>query len=163
MKSLLIVGAGEFGQLVKELAELQNYNRIDFLDDNSEFVIGKTADYLKFKDEYTDFIVAIGNPIVRKKLVEQMEVHFNLATIIHPTAVISKTAQIERGCVIEAHTVINIGAKVEKASFINAGAVVNHNSVVKDYCQVDCNAVVAADAVVPKNTKVTSCSVWKEK
>lgn len=163
MKSLLIVGAGEFGQLVKELAELQNYEKINFLDDNSELAIGKTSDCVKFKEEYTDFIVAIGNPVVRRSVIEQMELHFHLATIIHPTAVVSPTAQIEKGCVIEAHTVINTGAKVGKACLINAGAVVNHNSRVSDFCQVDCNAVIAADATVLENTKVISCSVWTEK
>ena len=161
--SLIIIGAGEYGQLVKELAELQGYEKIDFLDDNSELAIGKTEEFQKFIDTYTDFIVAIGNPTVRKRVVEMMESCFKLATIIHQTAVISKSAQIEKGCVIEAHTVINAGAEVGKACLINAGSVINHNSMVNDYCQVDCNAVIAADAVVPEYTKVTSCSVWNEK
>ena len=161
--SLIIIGAGEYGQLVKELAELQGYEKIAFLDDNSELAIGKTADYQKYTKEYTDFIVAIGNPTVRRRVVEMMEPYFTLATIIHPTAVISKSAQIEKGCVIEAHTVVNTGAKVGKACLINAGSVINHNSRVSDYCQVDCNAVIAADTIVLEYTKVTSCSVWNEK
>lgn len=161
VRSLLIIGAGEFGQLVKELAELQGYEKIAFLDDNSGLAIGKTADYQKFTKEYSHFIVAIGNPVVRRNVVEMLEPCFTLATIMHPTAVISPSAQIEKGCVIEAHTVINTGTKVGKACLINAGSVVNHNSIVSDYCQVDCNAVVAADAIVPEYTKVTSCSVWK--
>lgn len=33
MKSLLIVGAGGYGQLVKEIAELNDYEKIDYLDD----------------------------------------------------------------------------------------------------------------------------------
>ena len=163
MKNLLIVGAGEYGQLVKEIAELLGYEKIDFLDDHAKEAIGKTFDYQMFKDLYTEFIVAIGNPIVRRKVVEQMEKDFLLATIVHPTAVISKTAKIKRGCVIEANAVINTATEIGKACLINAGAVVNHNSRVRDYCQVDCNAVVAADAIVRDNTKIQSCTVWKEK
>lgn len=43
MKSLLIIGAREFGHLVKELAELQSYEKIDFLDDDSEIAVGKAC------------------------------------------------------------------------------------------------------------------------
>ena len=39
MKTLIIVGAGEFGMLVKEIAELLGYEKIDFLDDNAAFPI----------------------------------------------------------------------------------------------------------------------------
>ena len=163
MKSLLIVGAGQFGQLVKELAEIIGYEKIGFLDDYSECAIGKIDDYRKFKDEYQEFIVAIGNPSVRRKIVEEFESCFKLANVIHPEAVISKSAQIGTGCVIEANAVINTEAVVGKACLINAGIVVNHNSKINDYCQIDCNAVVAASAVVPENTKVISCTVWCEK
>ena len=34
MKSLLILGAGGYGQLVKEIAEILGYRKISFLDDN---------------------------------------------------------------------------------------------------------------------------------
>lgn len=163
MKSLLIVGAGAFGQLVKELAEDIGYEKIAFLDDNADCAIGKTADYQKFVNEYTDFIVAIGNPAVRRNAVEKLEQCYEPVTIIHPTAYISKSAEINRGCVIEANALINTASVVGKACIINTGAVVNHNSAVSDYCQIDCNAVVAAGAAVPENTKVQSCTVWREK
>lgn len=163
MKSLLIVGAGQYGQLVKEIAELLGYEKIDFLDDNSQFAIGKMSDYQKFMGEYEEFIVAIGNPLVRRTVVEQMEKFFLLTTIIHPTASISRSAKLKRGCVIEANSVINTAVEIGKACFINAGAVVNHNSRIGDYCQIDCNAVVAAGTCVPENTKIHSCTVWKEK
>lgn len=163
MKSLLIVGAGQFGQLVKEIAELSGYEKIDFLDDNSQIAIGKMSNYQKFIGEYTEFTVAIGNPLIRRNVVEQMEESFSLATIIHPSASISRSAKLKRGCVIEANSVVNSAAEIGKACLINAGSVVNHNSIVSDYCQIDCNAVVAAGVNVPENTKVHSCTVWVEK
>ncbi len=48
---LLILGAGEYGQLVKELAQ-NKYRRISFLDDKSEVAIGKLEDYNKFVGKY---------------------------------------------------------------------------------------------------------------
>ena len=45
--NLLILGAGEYGQLIKELAQ-NKYTTIDFLDDNSSVAIGKFEEYKKF-------------------------------------------------------------------------------------------------------------------
>ena len=57
--NLLILGAGEYGQLVKELAR-NRYTTIDFLDDKSTAAIGKLEEYKKYVDKY-EAIVAIGN------------------------------------------------------------------------------------------------------
>ena len=64
MKSLLIIGAGQYGHLAKELAEDCGYEKIAFLDDSSPEAIGTVADAAKWKDDYAEFIVAIGNPPV---------------------------------------------------------------------------------------------------
>ncbi len=47
MKSLLILGAGGFGQMVKETALELGYEKVVFLDDTAkgEDVIGKCCDY----------------------------------------------------------------------------------------------------------------------
>lgn len=159
MKSLLIIGAGEYGRLVKELAEDCGYGRIAFLDDNSLEAIGTVAEAAKWKDDYKEFVVAIGNPVVRESIVETLEQMFYLATLIHPAAFVSRSAVVESGCIVEPGAVIQTAAKVEKACIINANSVVNHNSTVMEYSQVDCNAVVGARVVVEKGTKVSSCEV----
>ena len=47
MKSLLILGAGGFGQMAKEMALEVGYERVVFLDDAAvgEDVIGRCCDY----------------------------------------------------------------------------------------------------------------------
>lgn len=160
MKSLLIIGAGQYGQLVKELAEDCGYEKIAFLDDNSPLAIGKVTEAECFREEYAEVVVAIGNPSVREKLVSELEPVFRLATLIHPTAFVSRSAVTDSGCIIEPGAVVQTGARLGKACIINAGAVVNHNSTVECFSQVDCNAIVAARALVPKGTKVMSGTVW---
>lgn len=39
MKSLLIIGAGGHGQVVKEIAQDLGYERIDFIDDSNSHAI----------------------------------------------------------------------------------------------------------------------------
>lgn len=157
--NLLIIGAGGYGLLVKEIAGLACFSKVDFLDDNSSLAIGKIDEIEEIEDRYDGSIVAIGNPKIKEKIFRRLK---KSTTIIHPTAVVSKSAQIGVGCVIEANTVINSEAVVKDGSFICTGAVVNHNSIVNEFCQVDCNAVGVMGAEVPKGHKVESCTVLKK-
>lgn len=158
MKSLLILGAGGYGHLVKELAGLVGYDKIGFLDDNYPKAIGKLNEVDDFQDSFDDAIVAIGDANLRCKYVSKIK---NLATLVHPKATISPSAEIGKGVVIEAQCVINTGSIVKDGAFVCAGAVVNHNAVVGLCCQIDCNAVVGSFSEVPQCTKVESCQVWK--
>lgn len=151
--NLLILGAGEYGQLVKELAS-ECYSHIEFLDDKSDLAIGKLEDYKKFVGDY-EAIVAIGNNDIRLAWIERLEeAGFVIPTLVSSRSYVSSSAVIEKGSIIEPMTVINANAKVEKGSIISSGAIVNHNAVVKQGCHIDCNAVVGADAVVLEKTNL---------
>lgn len=159
-KSLLIIGYGQYGHLVEELAKECGYDKIGALDDNAADAMDKTQAVEKYKNDFTDFIVAIGNPTVRKKFTEALIGTMQLTTLIHPTAVISPSATIEQGSIIEPHVVVLTHAVVKQACIINAGAVINHDSILGEYSQVGCNAVVAARAQVPANTKIMHCQCF---
>lgn len=156
---LLIVGAGGYGRLVGEIAELAGFSSVDYLDDNSPLAVGKIDELEKIEGNYNGSIVAIGNPEIREKIFRRLK---RPISVIHPKVVMSKSATIGSGCVIEANAVINSEAIVGNGVFICAGSVVNHNSVVGDFVQIDCNAVVARGAEVPKGHKVESCLVFKK-
>ena len=70
--NLLILGAGEYGQLVKEMA-MNQFITIDFLDDNSPVAIGKLEDYKNLKDKFQNAIVAIGNNEIRSQWIDRLE------------------------------------------------------------------------------------------
>ena len=147
---LLILGAGQYGHVIKELVRNQ-FTTIDFLDDKEPTAIGKLDDYKMLKDKYEYAIVAIGDNEKRMELINQLEiVGYKLPQIISDKAYVSPSAIIEDGVVIEPMCVIHTEAKIKKGSLISAGAVVNHNSVVKQGCHIDCNSVVGAGAVVPE-------------
>lgn len=158
MKSLLILGAGGYGQLVKELAHLLGYSKIDFLDDNLKEAVGKLDDVSKIQDKYDAQIVAIGKADIREKYIKKLK---NPITLIHPSAIISNSSKIGVNVVVEPKTVIGPNSIVKNGSFICSGAVVNHNAIVGKYCQIDCNAVVGSFSEVDKYTKVVSCSLWQ--
>lgn len=163
MKNLLILGAGQYGRVVRETAESMGcYGRIEFLDDNSPLAVGKLAQYESYATQFSSAFVAMGNPELRLRWLNDLKLAgFELPVLIHPRAYVSPSAKLEGGTIVEAMAVVNSEAVVEMGGLICAGAVVNHNSHVSKCCQVDCNAVVAANAVVPKGTKVLSCKVFE--
>ena len=63
MRSLLILGAGGFGQMVKETALQLGYENVVFLDDAAKGsdVVGKCCDYIIKHSEYAMAVAAFGN------------------------------------------------------------------------------------------------------
>ncbi len=161
--NLLILGAGQYGMLVREVASSTGrFNRIDFLDDANDIAVGRIDAYGDFVAEYKYAFVAIGNSAVRSSLLSKLEsAGFELAVIVSPFAYVSPSAQVGDGSIIEPMAVVNTEVVLGNGSLVCAGAVVNHNAVVGDYCQIDCNGVVSARSCVPAGTKVESGCVYK--
>ena len=135
--NLLIVGAGQYGFVAREIALAMGcFGEIAFLDDSNRSdgisVIGSTSDVEKFASSYRYGFVA------------------------------SPSAQLQMGCCIEPLAVVQTGATVATASFIASGAVVRHNAIVGEFCHIDCNAVVETTAIVPAATKVACNSVFRK-
>ena len=164
-ENLLILGAGQYGQVVRETAEAMGiFERICFLDDNNPAAIGKLAEYARFRGAYACAFVAMGNPALRKQWLEKLEeAGFELPVLVHPKAYISPSALLGCGTIVEPMAVVNTGAVVEKGSLLCAGCIVNHNAYIAVCCQIDCGAVVAAAANVAEGTKVASGTVYQRK
>ncbi len=155
---LLILGAGQYGFAAKEIAEATGcFDRIDFLDDNHPSAIGKLCDVEKLS--YDAAFVAIGNPTIRAHWLKKID---KPATLIHPKAVVSPSAIIGEGSIIEAGAVVSTDVKIGKGTIVMANAVVGHNAVVGRCCQVKYNATVPENAVVPNGTKVDCNGVYHD-
>ena len=165
MKNLLIIGAGNYGCLTKEIALSTNsYSNIDFLDDNNPKAVGKLNEYGVFKDKYECAFVAIGNPVIRKEWYDKLsEAGFNMVSVISPYSYISPSAVIKEGTIVEPKAVINTEAVISRGCLICSGAIVNHNSIVGEFCHIDCGAVVGANVVVEPYSKLNYNEVLCQK
>lgn len=150
MKKIVILGAGQFGQIAAEIAK-EKYSSVVFLDDYSSMAVGKLSEFIRYKK--SDFIIAIGNPNVREALFENIKkAGLKLTTLVSKHAFVSSNATVSEGCIVEPMSVVNSFAHLGRCCIINAGAIVNHNSSVGDYSQIDCNAVVSANSDIPPKT-----------
>ena len=155
-ENLLIVGAGQYGQVARETAEAMGcFDRIAFLDDKHPCAVGKISGLRNFTEQYQTAVVAIGNARLRLTLTEQLRsAGYRIGTLISPMAYISPSAVLQEGCIAEAMCVVNTEAQIGQCCFLSAGAVVNHNAVIGEGCHIDCHATVKSNAAVPAETKV---------
>lgn len=159
MKSLLIIGAGGHGQVVKEIAQDLGYERIDFIDDHNSHAIGKIKDLENFK-EYRNAFVGIGNNKLRNELIDLLErLGYQVPVLIHPTAYISRSALIEAGTVVEPQAIINANTKIKKGSIVSVGAIIDHDVTLGKCVHVNAGAIVEAGGKVKDFEKLEAGSV----
>ena len=151
-KNLLILGAGQYGMLAKEVAEsMGTFEKIDFLDDNSELAIDKLANYKQYARKYSYAVVAIGNADIRLEYIRKLEeALFEVAVLVSPMAYIAPSVQLSKGTIVEPMAVVNTNTTVATGVIICSGAIVNHNAAVGDGCLLQCGSVVAAGTVMER-------------
>ena len=162
MKSLLILGAGGFGQMVKETAIALGYEKVMFLDDaaKDEDVIGMCCDYVLKHEDYPEAVAAFGNNKTRLFWTDKLlEEGYEVPSIVHPSAIVSPSAVLEPGCFIMQRAVVNTHTKIERAALINSGAVVDHDSCVCAGAHIGLGSVVKANCTIESGRKVEAGEV----
>lgn len=148
MKSLLILGAGGHGVVVKEVAEACGYDKIDFLDDNFPHAIGKISELENFK-EYKSVFVSIGNNTIRKQLLDKAcELGYDTPALIHPDAYISSSANIHEGTIVEPKAIINSNVEIGRGCIVSIGAVIDHNACIDEFAHINAGTAVKSAAHV---------------
>ena len=163
MPNLLILGAGGFGHMVYESAmATRQFDKIAMLDDacKESCVIGKLVDYKEFRKEYPCAVAAFGNNKMRLHWVKKLlEADFVVPTIIHPSAVVSPSAEIGAGSFVMQRAVINTHTKLGLACLVNSGAIIDHDTVVDEGAHIGLGSVVKANCHVEAHRKVEAGEV----
>lgn len=156
--NLLIIGAGQYGMVTKEVAKsMGRFGKIDFLDDNNYIALGKIEDYTRFINKYRYAIVAIGNPDLRDAWLNKLvDAGYEIPVLIHKKAYVSPSAEIGKGSVIEPMAVVHTDVIVGIGCFISAGAILNHNCILGNLVHINCGSIVNARVYVKKFTR-TEC------
>ena len=162
-KNVVIIGAGGHAKVIADIIIKSEDNLVGFLDDNKEIDTKVIEDYKVIGDfnnrislsithpEY-EFIIAIGNNSLRKKLSETRNMKFY--TAIHPSAQIGLGVQIGEGTVIMANATINPSTKIGKHCIINTGAIIEHDNKIDDYVHISPNATLCGTVNVGKETHI---------
>jgi sugar O-acyltransferase (sialic acid O-acetyltransferase NeuD family) len=155
-KQLCIIGAGGHGKVVADAALFQNkWDRIFFVDDRYPSlssvmgleVVSTVDHFCQHAGLDIQAIVAIGDNATRERVQELLKNHIiEIATVIHPRAVVAQSVSIGAGTMILAGAVINADAKIGQGVIINTGAIVEHDCVIGDWTHL-CPKVACAGGV----------------
>lgn len=145
MKDLIIVGASGFGREIVQYIEDCNavearWNILGFIDDNPNALDGVEHEFKVIGDIQnheprpdTEYICALAFPQVKRKIVDLLKGRgAQFATLIHPTARVSRYAEIGEGCVITPASNVNTDAHVGQFASILASGI-GHDASVGDF------------------------------
>ena len=153
---LIILGAGGFGQVVRDLAEQTGrYMSIRFLDDGKTGpeILGPCGGFLDYADEQTEMYPAIGNNKVRMRWLDRLRAaRVRVPTFVHDRAFVSPTAIVEPGSVILPMAVVNTGSYISRGCILDCGSVVDHGCILEEGIHLAAGAVVRAENQVPACT-----------
>ena len=166
-KRIVFVGASGHGKVCAEIAKLNGYSDIFFLDDDNSVkkcgiydVQGTTKDIDKYIDENTSFFVSIGNCEHRARIQSEIEhIGGKVATLVHPGSIVSSESVIGTGSVVMAGAVINPCTTLGKGVIVNTGSSVDHDCNIGDWCHVSVGSHVCGTVKVDSKSWVGAGSI----
>lgn len=166
MRRLFIVGCSGHGKVAADIAvKMCKYDEVCFLDDHPKndscmgFPVVGNSDFVDISNS-DEIFVAIGNATIREKLLDVYKsTGRNIATLIHPDAVIGMNVKIGDGTIIMAGAVINPDTELGSGVIVNTGATIDHDNFISDYVHVSVGAHLAGTVTVGKSTWIGAGAV----
>jgi sugar O-acyltransferase (sialic acid O-acetyltransferase NeuD family) len=171
-KPLILIGGGGHCKACIEVIEAEGKYSIKGIIDTTDkigtpvldyHITGDDGDLKKLIAENCVFLITIGqiqSPKLRKQLFQNlMFQQALLATVIAPTAMVSRHAIIGQGTIIMHGAVVNAAAIVGNNVIINTGALVEHDAVVGDHVHVSTRAILNGGVVIEEGSFLGSNAV----
>lgn len=83
-------------------------------------------------------------------------------TIVHPSAVVSKWAEIGAGCQLLPGSIVNAGARLGRNVIVNSGAVVEHDCSLADHTHVATGARLASTISIGARAHIGAGAVVRQ-
>ncbi len=173
--TLFIYGASGAGVEVYDLIKRNRsiggkYSQIFFVDDFQEESehYGEKRIHFSSCEEYAgrhdaEFVIAVGEPSARRTLFDRVaSAGYPFATLVDETAVISPTASIGEGCIIQAGAVISSNAVLRENCAVMLHAIVGHDALVNNSCVICPKATVGGCSTVGEQSFLGLGSSMKE-
>lgn len=94
--------------------------------------LGNLSDYNIEDNDY--FVLALGNYQVKRRIVDEIKAKGGkFITLIHPTAIIAKTATIGEGNILDPFTIIGPNVKLGDFNLLTSQSIISHDSIVGNY------------------------------
>lgn len=143
-KKIVIFGSGGHGKVILDILQASGCKVIGFIDENTnkhnKTILGIKVlggwEYL-LKNNKVSVALGIGDNKARGALFQKLQsLKIDVVSALHPQAVISRYAQLEKGVVVMAGAVINPSAVLNDGVVVNTGASVDHDCFLDAFSQV---------------------------
>lgn len=161
MSDVVVVGAGGLAREIASWIEDQwpdGENRVKgFLTPDPGRAIGTFEAVMLGDDEYEPqpddvFVIGVGDVDLRRTLSERWaDRGVPFLNLVHPTAIVSPSAQLGRGVVVCPYSTITSDARIGDFSLINIYASVAHDAVVGPHCILAPYATLNGGAVLEED------------
>jgi UDP-perosamine 4-acetyltransferase len=149
-KEINIIGAGGHSKVVEDICELNEIKILSLVENDTEFV--ESGDK---KTPLANGIGGVKDTEIRKKVFENYKNSgFCFMTLIHPSAIVSTTAELGEGVIIFAGAIVQPGANLGVNVLINTGAQVDHDCTIGNHVHVAPGAVLSGEVEVGEGSFV---------
>jgi sugar O-acyltransferase (sialic acid O-acetyltransferase NeuD family) len=162
MMDIILIGA--FDEIL-ELCELCNFHIVGIIDKNSQGNIGSyrilgcddEAERISHLYPNVPVLIVPDKPQLRKRLAEYYRLlNFKFTNLVSSKAILSPSASIGIGVVIQSCASISANAKIKDFVKINIGATVMHDSLIGRYSTIAPNAVILGRVKIDECTYIGS-------
>lgn len=163
MEKIAIYGAGDQGRLVawtiEALNEVENrFELVCFIDDDTDLqnkylneVPIRGFDKAIADHKNLKVVSAVGNPSVRKRLMEKVSRHgLETETLIYPNVQKTRWVEVEKGSVIGAGCIISSNVHIGFHVYISFDCTIGHDARIEDYVTISPGVHLAGNVHIRK-------------
>lgn len=157
---MYLYGASGHARVIREMLEQRGIPVSAFVDDDKTKSTMDGLDVLHEAKGCSPLIISIGYNKIRNMIIERLSsVDVEFGNAIHPSAIVSPTAEIGEGTVIMPGAIVNAYVKIGKHCVINTGATVNHECVIGDFVNICPNTTLCGNVHVDDYSQVCAGNV----
>lgn len=161
-KRLAIIGAGGHGKVAGDCARATGaWEEVVHFDDRwpdlqacgKSAVVGAADAVLGALDASTEVFVAIGGTDARMRWIRRLtDAGAPIATIVHPSAVVSSDTVVDVGVLVVASAVVNAGTRIGRGVIVNTNCSVDHDCSIGDGVHICPGVTIAGDVAIGEDS-----------
>ncbi len=151
--SVWLYGAGGHALVVADALRDLKVPVAGLIDDNPVRVRDSTGSILpgfginsQFRIPDSALIITIGNCRVRALLADRLDARYH--TLIHPSAIVSRTVEIAEGSVVMHGAIVQVASRIGRHVIVNTGARVDHECTIHDFAHIAPSVNLCGDVTV---------------
>lgn len=105
--------------------------------------------------------LAIGNNVLRKQKFQHYNAQIGNA-LVHPSAFVSKSAELGKGTLVFPKAIIHTLATIKQNCIVNTGAIVEHESIIGNHTHISVGAIVCGRSKIGDNCFIGAGAIIKD-